>query len=86
MPFVIELEGRRALITGAGQGVGRAIALNLADAGAVVAVNDVVAERADAVVDEIRATGAEPTRPSSTSPTGVPCRRPSPISVRCTSS
>jgi NAD(P)-dependent dehydrogenase (short-subunit alcohol dehydrogenase family) len=59
MPFVIELEGRRALITGAGQGVGRAIALNLADAGAVVAVNDVVAERADAVVDEIRARGGQ---------------------------
>jgi NAD(P)-dependent dehydrogenase (short-subunit alcohol dehydrogenase family) len=60
--FTIELEGRRALVTGAGQGVGRGIARALASAGATVVVNDFVAERAKAVVAEIAAEGgsAEP--------------------------
>lgn len=53
--------GRRrvALVTGAGQGVGRQVALNLSTAGGsdVVVVNDVRAEAAQAVVDEIEAAG-----------------------------
>jgi NAD(P)-dependent dehydrogenase (short-subunit alcohol dehydrogenase family) len=53
------LEGKRALITGAGQGVGRAIALGLGSVGAVVLVNDFFAERADAVVEEVRAAGGQ---------------------------
>jgi 3-oxoacyl-[acyl-carrier protein] reductase len=60
--FTIELEGRRALATGAGQGVGRGIACALGRAGAAVVVNDYVAERAEAVVAEINGAGgaAEP--------------------------
>jgi 3-oxoacyl-[acyl-carrier protein] reductase len=57
MAFTIDLEGKRALVTGSGQGVGRAIAHSLAKANARVVVNDVVADRAQAVVDEISAQG-----------------------------
>lgn len=55
---VLDLDGQMALVTGAGQGVGRGIALELAchNAGGV-AVNDFVAERAEAVAEEIRAMG-----------------------------
>lgn len=56
-PIDLDLSGRRALVTGAGQGVGRGIALTLGRAGAEVVVNDVVAERADAVAAEIAAAG-----------------------------
>lgn len=51
------LAGKRALVTGAGQGVGEGIALALAAAGAHVLVNDLVAERADAVVAAIAIAG-----------------------------
>jgi NAD(P)-dependent dehydrogenase (short-subunit alcohol dehydrogenase family) len=59
MSFTIDLSGRRALVTGSGQGVGRSIALMLADAGAVVAVNDIDRSRAESVVDEIAAIGGK---------------------------
>jgi NAD(P)-dependent dehydrogenase (short-subunit alcohol dehydrogenase family) len=49
------LEGKRALVTGAGQGVGQAIAGLLAAAGAEVLVNDFFAERAETVAETIRA-------------------------------
>ena len=49
----IELTGRRVLITGGGQGVGRGLALAFAAAGATVLVNDLRGERSQAVVDEI---------------------------------
>jgi NAD(P)-dependent dehydrogenase (short-subunit alcohol dehydrogenase family) len=55
------LDGRTALVTGAGQGLGRAEALALAAAGARVVVNDYAQDAAEAVVEEIRATGAEAT-------------------------
>jgi len=51
------LAGRIALVTGAGRGIGRAHALLLAERGAAVVVNDLDREVAQAVVDEIVATG-----------------------------
>src|SRR5262245_33323858 len=51
------LEGKVAVVTGAGRGLGRAHALALAAAGAKVLVNDV--EGAEAVAKEIAAAGGE---------------------------
>jgi len=45
--------GRTALVTGAGDGVGRAISMHMARAGAEVWINDIDAARADKVVAEI---------------------------------
>ena len=49
--------GRTFIVTGAGQGLGRAHALLLASLGGNVVVNDRVAEQASAVVDEITRAG-----------------------------
>jgi len=53
------LDGRVALITGAGQGIGRAIALRFAQEGARVVVIDISADTAHAVVEDIKAAGGE---------------------------
>lgn len=53
------LNGQIALVTGGGQGVGRRICLELAAEGASVVVNDLFAERAHAVADEIQAAGGQ---------------------------
>jgi meso-butanediol dehydrogenase/(S,S)-butanediol dehydrogenase/diacetyl reductase len=55
------IEGSVALVTGAAQGIGRAIALRLARDGADVAVVDVNGEKAGAVAQEIAALGRKAT-------------------------
>ena len=60
----IRLDGQVAIVTGAGQGLGRCHALALAERGAKVVVNDLGDEngksaRADAVVAEIKEAGGE---------------------------
>ncbi len=54
---LLDLSGKVALVTGAGQGVGAAIARYLAANGAAVAVNDYVLERAEQVASEISSQG-----------------------------
>jgi NAD(P)-dependent dehydrogenase (short-subunit alcohol dehydrogenase family) len=53
----IYLEGRRALVTGAGRGIGKAVALALAGAGADVVVNDVNQETGARTSREIELLG-----------------------------
>jgi NAD(P)-dependent dehydrogenase (short-subunit alcohol dehydrogenase family) len=55
------LDGKAALVTGGGDGIGRATGLLLASAGAVVAVLDKAGDKADAVAAEIRAAGGSAT-------------------------
>ena len=53
------LQGKTALVTGAGQGIGRAFAYALGEAGASVAIADLVEERAVRVAEELKAKGID---------------------------
>jgi len=53
------LDGRRAVVTGAGSGIGGAIALAYAQAGAQLLLADIDAARADSVARRCRALGAQ---------------------------
>lgn len=55
----MDLSGKTALVTGAGGGIGRAIALALARAGAQVGVLDIACDRAEAVRGEVEALGVK---------------------------
>ena len=59
MEATASLAGRTALVTGAGSGIGQAIANELANAGAFVLVQDLRIESAAAVADAIRSSGGE---------------------------
>jgi 3-oxoacyl-[acyl-carrier protein] reductase len=53
------LEGKVALVTGSGRGIGRAVALKLASSGAKLVVNDLDRDVAEEAAGEIRALGGE---------------------------
>lgn len=53
----IRLDGQAAFVTGGGGGIGRAIAIRLAEAGADVAIYDIFPERADEAAARVRETG-----------------------------
>lgn len=53
------LAGRVALVTGAGNGIGRATALKLAARGAIVGVNDLKPEFVSSTVEAIKAAGGQ---------------------------
>jgi len=94
--MTIGFEGKVAIVTGAGGGLGRAHALALAQRGAKVVVNDVraggstdAASPADLVVQEIQKFGGEALATSAMSPTRPASwrwsRRPSPSGDASTS-
>ena len=55
----MELEGQAAIVTGAGRGIGRSIALELATLGADIVVADVLDDNAEQVAEEIHALGRQ---------------------------
>ncbi len=52
---IFDVSGKRGYVTGGGSGLGRAIALGMAEAGAAVVVSDINQEAARKVAEEIRA-------------------------------
>jgi 3-oxoacyl-[acyl-carrier protein] reductase len=59
---MFDLEGKVALVTGSAQGIGRAIAHNLAQGGARIVLTDMRESKLDEVVKEIEAQGGKAIR------------------------
>ena len=61
MEKIVPIDGKVVLVTGAGQGIGRAIALRLATDGAHVAIVDVNTDKMQTVADEVKKIGRKAT-------------------------
>ncbi|HEY8517096.1 MAG TPA: SDR family NAD(P)-dependent oxidoreductase [Candidatus Binatia bacterium] len=59
MNYSRSIRGKRALVTGAASGIGRATAKLFAEEGASVAATDVAREGLESLVDEVRARGGD---------------------------
>lgn len=57
MSYTVDLSGKTAVVTGAGRGIGQAIALKLAEAGADIAVAELKEEFATETVEKVTALG-----------------------------
>ena len=55
----MDVSGKKAVVTGGGRGIGRAISIALAQNGADVAVTDIIEDNAEQVSLEISALGVE---------------------------
>lgn len=55
----MRLDGQVAIVTGGGGGIGRGIAIRLAEAGAHIAIADIIPERAEEAATRVRASGCE---------------------------
>ncbi len=56
---MLNFNGKTAIVTGAGSGVGRELARNLADKGSIVIITDIDKERIDKVESELKNKGAQ---------------------------
>ena len=59
MKIIDQFEGKVVVVAGGGSGIGRAVAIAAADAGAKVVVGDIHSKNADTTVKEIRSSGGE---------------------------
>jgi NAD(P)-dependent dehydrogenase (short-subunit alcohol dehydrogenase family) len=59
MPQSDELKGRTAIVTGAGQGMGKSVALRLAEMGARLAINDLNPDTSARTAAELESSGTE---------------------------
>ncbi len=59
MRGITDFKGKNAIVTGAGSGIGRELALQLADKGCRVIITDIHRERIDEVLSQIKAKGLE---------------------------
>ncbi len=55
----VKVKDRVALITGSGSGIGEGVAKRLSQNGAKIVINDVVQDKIDRVVEEIKVAGGE---------------------------
>lgn len=84
-----EFEGKVAVVTGGGSGIGESVAKELAAAGASVVVTDIKLNAAERVASEITAAGGPPARSRRTPrwppTTSAWCGSRSTRTARCTS-
>ncbi|HSQ77622.1 MAG TPA: SDR family NAD(P)-dependent oxidoreductase, partial [Nitrospirota bacterium] len=55
----MQLQGRVALVTGAGSGIGAAIADRLSSEGCIVVINDISREKAEAAAHRVAKAGGK---------------------------
>ncbi len=59
IPELLDLSGKGAIVTGGGMGIGQAISVRLAEAGAAVMVADIDLESANKTTEKIKSTGGK---------------------------